>query len=117
MDLKSRAVNAANLDLIVTYGQQRTRDNQSGQTDLFGGPSEPPPLELMDAEPWDRMYALQQEFNHMGLFLSGHPLDEYKAVLAVSALKYRNDEIYMSKEVFELVHGKPNKRKHYAKSR
>jgi DNA polymerase-3 subunit alpha len=48
---------------------------------MFGGPSMREQIPLPAAEPWLPAQKLQREFDAVGFFLSGHPLDDYKAVL------------------------------------
>jgi DNA polymerase-3 subunit alpha len=52
-----------------------------GQSELFGGPAAPTPLVLPSPEPWPPAERLQKEFDAIGFFLSGHPLDDYAAAL------------------------------------
>src|SRR5262249_39802387 len=62
---------------------QRTHDAAAiGQSELFGGPAARSPLALPRAEPWLPAERLQREFDAIGFFLSGHPLDDYAAALA-----------------------------------
>ncbi|ODR94352.1 DNA polymerase III subunit alpha [Methyloceanibacter stevinii] len=46
-----------------------------------GGNQAPPPIELRKAEPWLPTDRLAKEFEAVGFFLTGHPLDEYSEVL------------------------------------
>src|ERR1043165_7722906 len=48
---------------------------------MFGGPSMREKIPLPAAEPWLPAERLQREFDAIGFFLSGHPLDDYAAVL------------------------------------
>ncbi len=48
---------------------------------MFGGPAARTPLILPSAEPWPPAERLQKEFDAIGFFLSGHPLDDYTATL------------------------------------
>ena len=52
-----------------------------GQSELFGGPAAPTPLVLPSPEPWPPAERLQKEFDAIGFFLSGHPLDDYAPAL------------------------------------
>ena len=51
-----------------------------GTGDLFGG-GDAPALDARPAKPWTPIERLQHEFEAVGFFLSGHPLDTYAAVL------------------------------------
>lgn len=59
-----------------------------------------PPLELAEAEPWTEMEALEAERQAVGFYLSGHPLDDFFAVLEIAnwlnEMKRRNNAKYGS---------------------
>ncbi len=77
----NRARVFAAVDLMLSSAQ-RTHDAQStGQSELFGGAMARPPLGLPAVEPWLPAERLQKEFEAIGFFLSGHPLDDYAAAL------------------------------------
>ena len=48
---------------------------------MFGGPSSREQIPLPAAQPWLPAERLQREFDAIGFFLSGHPLDDYAAIL------------------------------------
>jgi DNA polymerase-3 subunit alpha len=77
----NRARVHAGVDLILSAAQRRHEDAVAGQAELFGGPSARESLPLPAAEPWLPAERLQREFDAIGFFLSGHPLDDYAAVL------------------------------------
>jgi DNA polymerase-3 subunit alpha len=54
--------------------------DDANQNDLFGSETARE-LTLRDAEPWLPMDRLSKEKEAIGFFVSGHPLDEYEAVL------------------------------------
>ncbi len=61
---------------------QRTQDNAArGQSELFAGPAAPEPIVLPTLDQWLPAERLQREFEAIGFFLSGHPLDDYAAAL------------------------------------
>jgi DNA polymerase III subunit alpha len=61
---------------------QRTHEAQTvGQAELFGGPAARATLDLPTVEPWLPAERLQREFDAIGFFLSGHPLDDYAPAL------------------------------------
>lgn len=79
---KNRAVLLASLEEAVQTAEQTARSHDSGHLDLFGG---------LFAEPEADMYAnhrkarelsikerLKGEKDTLGLYLSGHPIDEYE---------------------------------------
>jgi DNA polymerase-3 subunit alpha len=77
-----RATAYANVDRIVAEGNRAAETSAEGQNDLFSGARHaPPPLELRPAKPWPPIDRLSREFDAVGFFLTGHPLDDYKEVL------------------------------------
>ena len=78
---KNRARVFAGAELILAVAHRRLEDEASGQSLLFGGPHLAA-LTLPKAEPWPLTEQLQREFDTIGFFLSGHPLDAYAAILA-----------------------------------
>ena len=68
-------------DGILARAQRAHEDASSGQSELFGGAAAPEPLNLPDIEPWLPAERLKREYEAVGFFLSGHPLDDYAAAL------------------------------------
>ena len=71
------------LDTLVKYGQTYQMEQYNAQTSLFGGDdaieiSTPP---LLKGEIWSDIERLNKERELVGIYLSAHPLDEYKIVL------------------------------------
>ena len=71
------------LDTLVKYGQTYQMEQYNAQTSLFGGDdaieiSTPP---LLKGELWSDIERLNRERELVGIYLSAHPLDEYKIVL------------------------------------
>jgi len=52
-----------------------------GQNDMFGGAADAPTIMLPQVEPWLPAERLRREYDAIGFFLSGHPLDDYATVL------------------------------------
>ena len=78
-----RATAHANVDLIVATGNRALETRTEGQEDLFSGARHtPPPIELRPTKPWTFTDKLSREFEAIGFFLTGHPLDDYKEALA-----------------------------------
>ena len=48
---------------------------------MFGGGGQREPIVLPQVEPWLPAERLRREYEAIGFFLSGHPLDDYAAVL------------------------------------
>lgn len=78
-----RAKVHANADRIIGLASKLNDDRASGQSDLFGGgeTGSGPELELFSPPRWRETEKLTREFDAVGFYLSGHPLDEYQAVL------------------------------------
>jgi DNA polymerase-3 subunit alpha len=52
-----------------------------GQNDMFGGAADAPTIMLPQIEPWLPAERLRREYDAIGFFLSGHPLDDYATAL------------------------------------
>ncbi|MFO0990757.1 MAG: DNA polymerase III subunit alpha [Hyphomicrobiales bacterium] len=66
------------IDAILAMASRTSAESEAGQNDLFGavaGPAEDVALPAHDA--WLPMERLSQEFEAVGFYLSGHPLDDY----------------------------------------
>jgi DNA polymerase III subunit alpha len=71
------------IDAIIGIANRTASEAAAGQNDMFGGmqaASEDFVLPVRDA--WLPMEKLAQEFEAVGFYLSGHPLDEYVKPLA-----------------------------------
>jgi len=84
---RRRASLFAAIDRAMEAGQKRQRDREAGQSSLFGMLSgaeethaEPP--RLPDAPPWPEADRLAFEKESLGFFISGHPLERFRAELA-----------------------------------
>ena len=69
------------VDFMLSAAQRTHEAQTTGQSELFGGATARPPLGLLAVEPWLPAERLQKEFEAIGFFLSGHPLDDYAAAL------------------------------------
>ena len=78
----ARAVLMMSLADTVQAAEQRNRNKASGVADMFGD-IEPEPVQsaaamsLTGVQPWTQMQRLREEKNTLGLYLSGHPIDEF----------------------------------------
>ena len=72
------------LDILVRYGQNYQAAKQQAQNSLFGGFDSveiaTPAIPKTD-ERWSDIERLNKERDLVGIYLSAHPLDEYKIVL------------------------------------
>ena len=71
------------LDTLVRYGQIYQVEQQQMRNSLFGGENEvdiaTPPIP--QAARWSDIERLNRERDYVGIYLSAHPLDEYRVVL------------------------------------
>ncbi|MFN9937224.1 MAG: DNA polymerase III subunit alpha, partial [Hyphomonadaceae bacterium] len=72
----NRALVFASSDQLVAHANAAASDRQSAQTSLFGDSAPPPRAPLPSVKPWSAQERLDNEFAALGLFLSGHPLDD-----------------------------------------
>ena len=72
------------LDTLVRYGQNYQTAKSESQNSLFGGFDDveiaTPPIPKTD-ERWSDIERLNKERDLVGIYLSAHPLDEYKIIL------------------------------------
>jgi DNA polymerase-3 subunit alpha len=77
-----RATAFANVDRLIAEANRALETSAEGQEDLFVGAQHvPPPIDLRAVKPWVPTDRLSREFEAVGFFLTGHPLDDYKDVL------------------------------------
>jgi len=85
---KRRASLMAAIDRAMEAGQKQQRDREQGQASLLGmlGGGEPgaprAPERLPDVADWPEGERLAYEKESLGFFITGHPLERYKAELA-----------------------------------
>jgi DNA polymerase-3 subunit alpha len=71
------------VESILAMANRTTSAAEAGQNDLFGGmQSGGDELVLPRRDAWLAMDKLSQEFDAVGFYLSGHPLDDYMTPLA-----------------------------------
>ena len=76
--------NATFLETLVHFGQQYQQEQKQQVNSFFGGMEgvdialpKPPTI----TEPWNDLEKLKRECEVIGIYLSGHPLDDYRVVL------------------------------------
>jgi len=77
----NRARAFAAVDAILATAQRTQDDIARGQSELFGAATAHSPIAISAMEPWLPAERLQREYDAIGFFLSGHPLDDYAAAL------------------------------------
>ena len=90
----NRALVHGNVESMIALANRTASNAAAGMTDLFGALGSSPlgaaplggggrvQLDLRPVKAWPPMERLQYEFEAVGFFLSGHPLDAYTTVLA-----------------------------------
>jgi DNA polymerase III subunit alpha len=76
---RARAFSA--IDAIMAHAQRTGAATAMGQSELFGGSGPRAALQLHEVEAWLPAERLNREYDAIGFFLSGHPLDDYAAAL------------------------------------
>ncbi|TNE39076.1 MAG: DNA polymerase III subunit alpha [Alphaproteobacteria bacterium] len=88
-----RAQVFAAIETLLRQAQQSAEERGSGQVNLFGGESAE--LEVRPALPdvarWTAMEQLKQEFDAIGFYLSGHPLDAWAKTLDKAGVRSAAD--------------------------
>jgi DNA polymerase III subunit alpha len=70
------------IDQIIGLSNRASNEQAAGQNDMFaGGAVSAPELMLPKRDNWLPMEKLAHEFEAVGFYLTGHPLDEYAASL------------------------------------
>ncbi len=82
----NRAGHLAELPIVLKVAEQHGKMAKTGQNDLFGLAVNADDLEDVDAyntmvEPWSENERLNAEKLVLGLFLTGHPINQYEAEL------------------------------------
>ena len=68
-------------DATLAACQRSHEAETSGQNDMFGNSADAPTIMLPQIEPWLPADRLRREYDAIGFFLSGHPLDDYATAL------------------------------------
>jgi len=77
-----RARATAAIDAMMALAARTAAAASDGQADIFGGlAAGPETLRIPPYEPWPPAVRLQKEYDTVGFFLSGHPLDGYEEML------------------------------------
>ncbi len=77
---RDRARAFAAVEPLIAMANRTQEEALAGQSGLFGG-SEPEALRIGRFDNWSAEEKLRREFDAIGFFISGHPLDAYQAVL------------------------------------
>jgi DNA polymerase-3 subunit alpha len=77
----SRARAFAGAESILAACQRSHEAVTSGQNDMFGNMADAPTVMLPNIDAWLPSDRLRREYDAIGFFLSGHPLDDYATIL------------------------------------
>jgi DNA polymerase III subunit alpha len=77
----NRARVFAGAEAILSACQRSHEAASIGQNDMFGNAADAPTIMLPQVEPWLPAERLRREYDAIGFFLSGHPLDDYATIL------------------------------------
>jgi len=85
---ENRAQLLASIDLIMGLANQATNERESQQDSLFGDAmdNQLDNPALPRVEMWLPMERLNEEFNAVGFYISGHPLDDYARAMKQSGV-------------------------------
>ncbi len=78
----NRAIVHGNVEQLLAFANRLAANEAQGTSDLFGGSGTgQQKIDMRPLPAWTPMERLQQEFEAIGFFLSGHPLDAYASAL------------------------------------
>ena len=93
------------LEKAIKYGAKYQENENSAQVSLFGDASEvqiPEPL-VPPCEEWGTMEKLKREKEVVGIYISGHPLDDFKTELTTfcngNVSLFNDLETYINREI------------------
>ncbi len=96
----NRALAHGNVEGLIALANRVSSDAKAGTTDLFAGGSAAPKLDLRKVQPWTPVDRLRHEFDAVGFYLSGHPLDQYESALKkLGVLRFTDFEAAAAKGV------------------
>ena len=93
------------IEKVLRFASKFQESQNSDQLDIFGGASEVqiPEPEVPPCEEWGTLKKLKQEKEVVGIYISGHPLDDFKTEINrfcnCTASDFNNLENFISKEM------------------
>ena len=97
----NRAILLQSMDEAIQAAEQTVRDRDSGHMDLFGGvfaePEVNPYQKYLQARPLSMKERLKGEKDTLGVYLTGHPIDEYEVEVRRFA-KQKISDLHPSRE-------------------
>ncbi len=80
----TRDASVSFIELLMRYGQRFQSEKNNAQQSLFGSTTDTTDLQKPlppVCDEWNRLMMLNKEKEVIGLYLSSHPLDEYKVII------------------------------------
>ena len=89
------------LEKALRFGAKYQENLLSAQTSLFGESTDSTyqVLKIPDCDPWNRLYTLQKEKEVVGIYISAHPLDDFKYEID----HFVNTELRVLDDLYPLV--------------
>ncbi|MEJ6736049.1 MAG: DNA polymerase III subunit alpha, partial [Flavobacteriales bacterium] len=93
------------IEKVLRYASKFQESQNSDQLDIFGGGSEVkiPEPEVPPCEEWGTLKKLKQEKEVVGIYISGHPLDDFKTEINrfcnCTASDFNNLENFINREM------------------
>ncbi|SNR43945.1 DNA polymerase III, alpha subunit [Lutibacter agarilyticus] len=93
------------IERAIRYGNKFQENKNSAQVSLFGEASEVqfPEPEIPEAEKWGMMEELSKEKELVGIYISGHPLDDFKTEIKyycnTPLMAFQNQAALINKDV------------------
>jgi len=104
IEQRNRATLLHNLDQALEIALRKKKDEASGQISLFdelGADIEP---QWEEVEGWTKSYLLRLEKEHLGFYVSGHPLDLYRSIWEKSTnLNTREIELCTNRKTYSVL--------------
>lgn len=86
----NRATMFASIETALKAADQHARSQSNGQFDMFGASETKTDPSMFDRKPkWPQARLLEAEHTTLGIYLSGHPIDQYQKELS----KFVSDQI------------------------
>ncbi len=93
------------IEKAIRYGNKFQENKNSAQVSLFGEASEVqfPEPEIPEAEKWGMMEELSKEKELVGIYISGHPLDDFKTEIKyycnTPLMAFQNQAALINKDI------------------
>jgi len=104
IEQRNRATLLHNLDRALEAASRRRDDEASGQISLFTEAETAVEARWEEIEGWTKSRLLRLEKEHLGFYVSGHPLDSYRPLWEkLTNLNTREIELLTSKKIYSIL--------------